>query len=323
MNRTIAQTRTGPMIVSRATLEAVLPDIDQVAAMEAAFVAYSQGRTQMAAIGELVFESPPGDAHIKSGHIAGDEVFVVKVATGFYDNPKRGLPSSSGLVMVFDATTGEPRAILLDEGMLTDERTAAAGATAARHLAPAAIERIAILGAGVQARLQLRRLCSVTPCRAVRVWARRPDAAAALVAEAEAMGFSVQVAATPGQATQDAQLVVTTTPSTTPLLTAADIRPGTHITAVGADSAHKQELSSDLLAKADLIVADSLIQCRERGELRRAPDGPRVAELGEVIAGRTAGRLSEDEITIADLTGVAVQDIALAKAVLARLGGPA
>ena len=320
MNTTIA--RSSPLIVTHATLEAALPGLDQVAVMEAALVAYSEGCAQVAAVGELVFEAPPGDAHIKSGYLTGDEVFVVKVATGFYDNPNRGLPSTSGVMMVFDAATGAPRAILLDEGLLTDQRTAAAGATAAKYLAPTTIETIAVLGAGVQARLQLKHLCAVTACRDLRIWARRSDAAEQFAIEARALGFSSRVTATAGEAARGAQLVVTATPSVAPLLHASDIGPGTHITAVGADSAHKQELAADLLAMADLIVADSLAQCRERGELRRAPAGGyRLAELGDVIAGRSAGRLSQGEVTVADLTGVAVEDIAIAKAVLARLGG--
>lgn len=286
--------------------------------MEAAFVAWSDGRAQLAAVGELVMSDPPGDVHIKAGHVRGDDSYLVKVASGFYRNPERGLASSSGLSLVFDASTGVLDTLLLDEGLLTDERTAAAGAVAAHWLARPDARTIAILGAGIQARLQLKHLRAVTPANHVVAWARNEAGRMSMVQAARAFGFEASAAATPAKAVQGADIIVTTTPSQTPLISAADVAPGAHITAVGADSAHKGELADDLLAAADLIVADSLVQCRERGELRRAVDA-KACELGAVIAGRHPGRTSSTQITIADLTGLAVQDIAIARAVLGAL----
>jgi ornithine cyclodeaminase len=309
-------------VIGRTRIETVLQSIDLAALMERAFADYSQGRAKVSAVGELLFDAPPGEAHIKAASAAGQPVFVVKVATGFYDNPKLGLPSSSGLMLLFDAATGAPRIILLDEGLLTDVRTAAAGAVAAKHLAPPGLACIGILGAGVQARLQLDQLRAVTDCRRVAIWARRADAAEALAHEAARLGFDARALPSPAAVAAEARLIVTTTPSAEPLLAAADVQPGTHITAMGSDTPQKGELATGLIARAERLVADSRLQASERGEFRRAPAGADIAELGEIIAGRAAGRLAPTDITICDLTGVAVQDLAIAQAVASALERP-
>jgi ornithine cyclodeaminase/alanine dehydrogenase-like protein (mu-crystallin family) len=311
-------------VVTRAEIERALLGIDVVAAMERAFATYSGGRVIVPPVGELLFPDPPGDAHIKYGYVEGDEVFVVKVATGFYDNPKRGLPPNSGLMLVFDARTGMPRAVLLDQGHLTNVRTAAAGAVAAKYLAPRAVSTIAVLGGGLQARMQAVQLKAVTACRRMVLWARRRDAADTCAADLTAADYSVTIVDSPAAAAAEANLIVTATAATTPLLQAADIRPGTHITAMGSDTETKQELSAEVLAKADIVVADSIAQCLVRGEISHALaagaiEQAALVELGDVITGKASGRTSDDQITVVDLTGVAVQDIEIAKAVLAGL----
>ncbi len=308
-----------PLIATRSEIAEALASLDLLPILSAAFDAYSKGAAQVTPVGELLFSPSHGEAHIKSGHIAGEPHFVVKVATGFYDNPAAGLPSSSGLVLVFSATRGTPVAILLDEGLLTDERTAVAGAVAARHCLPEGLAAIGVIGAGIQARRQLAHLRAVTSCRRAVLWARRPAALDALAVDARQLGFEVECAASPAAVARQARLIVTTTPAHAPLLAAADIAPGTHITAVGADTPFKGELAEDLLARADVRVADSISQCRERGELRRSPRGAAIVELGDVIAGRSLARRSAQDISIADLTGLAVQDAAAAQAVFDAL----
>jgi ornithine cyclodeaminase len=312
----------GVRIVSRDEIDVALAQVDAVAAMERAFAAQARGLGRLPPVGEIRFDAPPGEVHIKSGHIAGDAHFVVKVATGFYENPKHGLPSSSGLMAVFDARTGQPRAILLDGGRLTDIRTAAAGAVAAKYLAPPDLTCIGILGAGIQARLQAQYLTRVTDCRTLVLWARRDEAAAACARDLAAMGFAVTVAATPAAVAAVAELIVTTTPSDVPLLRAADLRPGMHVTGIGADSEGKQELAADMFVRADLVVTDSMAQALVRGDISHALKAgtigtARVVQLGDIVTGAAAGRSSERQITLADLTGVAVQDIEIAMAVLA------
>jgi ornithine cyclodeaminase len=191
---------------------------------------------------------------------------------------------------------------------------------AARALAPPELRRIGIVGTGIQARLQLSWLARVTPCREATVWGRTSAHVASYREAMAAEGFSVSAAPDVSSLAAECDLIVTTTPSATPLLMAADVRPGTHITAVGADSEGKQELEAALLGRADRVVGDSLAQCRERGEIAHALRAgvlseSALVELGELLAGRASGRSSPEAITVCDLTGVAVQDVAIATAV--------
>jgi ornithine cyclodeaminase len=304
-------------------IRAVLPGFDLMPPIEAAFVAYAEGRAVVPPVGELLL--PRGDVHIKYGYLQGDAYYVVKIASGFYDNPKLGLPSSNGLMLLFDQQTGELRSVLLDEGHLTDIRTAVAGAICAKHLAPGHVERIGIVGTGTQARLQLEHLKGVTPCRDAMVWGRGEPQLERYRRDMQAHGFAIETTLETADILRTCNLVVTATPSTAPLLRAADLLPGTHITAMGSDTPQKQELEPAILARADLVVADSIAQCLERGEIHQALKGGQITqddlvELGDVIAGRAPGRTSEEQITVADLTGVAVQDIAIATAVYEALG---
>ena len=199
-----------------------------------------------------------------------------------------------------------------------------AGAVVAKHLAPQQIERIGIVGTGIQARLQLQHLAPVTSCRQVLVWGRGEEQLARYRADMEPYGFDVATTRHAPEILQTCNLVVTTTPATDPLLYAADLRTGTHITAVGSDTPTKQELDAAILAQADLVVADSIVQCRSRGEIHQALVQGEITEaalveLGEIILGHQAGRSGDSQITVADLTGVAVQDIEIATAVYEHL----
>lgn len=306
-------------IIDLQQIESVLPDIDVVRAVEEGFAAYSRGEVVVPPVGELLFDEPRGEAHIKYGYIRGDDYFVIKVASGFYDNHTLGLPTNSGLMLLFSQNTGVLEAVLLDEGVLTAERTAAAGAVAARCLAPTAIDRIGVLGSGDQARRQLRYLAAITPCRDALVWGRSDARLAACRDDMEELGFSVHTSRDAREVGATCNLIVTVTAATAPLLRAADVHPGTHITAVGSDTPDKQELDVDVLGRADLVVADSLAQCRSRGEIFHAVkagalDADAPVELGRLIAGG-GGRTDDEQLTVADLTGVAVQDIQISKAV--------
>jgi ornithine cyclodeaminase len=309
-------------IATLAQIKDVLPSLDLIPAIEEGFVAYSSGRATVPPVGELILDK--GEVHIKSGYIEGEDFYIIKIASGFYGNPSLGLPSGNGCMLLFKQSTGESAAILLDEGHLTDVRTAVAGAVAAKYCAPRKVERIGIVGAGVQARLQLEWLTRVTECRDVLVWGPLAEELENYEREMESRGFSVETTLDAAAILRTCNLVVTATPSKTPLLSAADLRPGTHITAVGSDTPDKQELDPEILAKADVIVADSLSQCRLRGEIHKALEAGRIredrcVELGAVVSGREKGRTSESQITVVDLTGVAVQDIKIATAVYCAL----
>jgi ornithine cyclodeaminase len=304
-------------VVTLEEIKAVLPGIDLLPAIEDGFVAYSAGQAVVPPVGELLLEG--GDVHIKYGYIRGEPFYVVKIASGFYGNPALGLPSSNGLMLLFEQQTGQLRCVLLDEGYLTDVRTAAAGAIVARRLAPGRLERIGIVGTGIQAHQQLSYLRYLAPCP-VLVWGRGRRQLEAYTADMAGLGFHIETTTDAADILRRCNLVVTTTPATEPLLFAADLRPGTHITAVGSDTAEKQELDAEILGRADLVVADSVAQCLIRGEIHQALKAGTIAqfdlvELGQLLAGGHSGRTSEAQITVADLTGVAVQDIKIAEAV--------
>lgn len=309
-------------IITLEQIKEILPSIDLIPAIETGFTAYSAGKAVVPPVGELLLDS--GDVHIKYGYLKEDEYYVIKIASGFYDNPKRGLPSGNGMMLLFDQQTGEPVSILLDQGYLTDTRTAAAGAIAAKYLAPRNVERIGIVGTGVQARLQLLYLPPFITCRDVIVFGRGEEQLSQYESEMKRHGFTIEVTRDVTDILRSCNLIVTTTPSTIPLLDASCLRTGTHITAVGSDTSKKQELDPAILDKADLVVADSIPQCLERGEIHKAIESGHITkdgliELGDIIAGKTAGRTSEAQITVADLTGVAVQDIKIAAAVYEAL----
>jgi ornithine cyclodeaminase len=311
-------------IASLEQIEEVLPTLDLIPAIEEGFVAYSSGRAVVPPVGELILDK--GEVHIKYGYIRGEEFYVIKVASGFYENPSLGLPSGNGCMLLFRQQTGELAGILLDEGLLTNVRTAVAGAIAAKYCAPKKVERIGIVGAGAQGRLQLEWLAKVTTCRKALVWGLGTAELETYKRDMEPLGFSVETTLDAPAILETCNLVVTATPSKKPLLRAADLRPGTHITAVGSDTPDKQELDPEILAKADLVVADSIPQCRLRGEIHKALESGhieegRCVELGAIIAGRAKGRTSDSQTTVVDLTGVAVQDIEIATAVYRALFG--
>ncbi|MFD9902204.1 ornithine cyclodeaminase family protein [Mesorhizobium sp. NPDC059025] len=312
-------------VVDLSQIKSALSGVDVIAEMETAFSLYSQGLATVPPVGELLFEQPPGEMHIKYGAVRGDGIFVVKIATGFYENPSIGLPSSGGVVLVFSARDGQLLAILQDEGHLTDIRTAAAGAVAARWLMPSGLECIGICGSGNQARLQARYLREVTSCRNMLIWARNSEKAESCAADIAALGFEATAVASPAELARHARLVVTTTASKTPYLMSDHVQPGTLIVAMGADTPEKSEIDASLLGRAATVIADSRPQCFERGEIHHAivrgllaPE--RVVELGEIISRGDRHQRQADDISLVDLTGVAVQDIVLAKALCRKLG---
>jgi ornithine cyclodeaminase len=266
-----------------------------------------------------------GEFHIKTAYIEGVPHVAVKVASGFYDNPARGLPSGSGLMALFDATTGLPVALLLDNAFLTDLRTGAAGAVAADLLARASVETVGMIGSGVQARHQVKCLAAVRAFRRIVAWSTTRGHLEQYCAEMRADGFDVTAASDPEQVCAAADVLITATPSREPLVRAAWLKPGVHVNAVGSDSPGKQELEPACLDRADLLVVDRFVQCAAFGELKHALDAGLLtrhdvhAELGEIASGRKPGRTRDEQITIADLTGVGFQDTAIASAAFRNL----
>ena len=221
--------------------------------------------------------------------------------------------------MVFSAKTGLVEALLLDNGYLTDVRTAAAGAVAAKWLAPQRAHRAGILGNGTQARLQLEALTLVRPISEARVWGRDHERAQALAGDLQdQLGFTVTAEREIGAVAEASDILISTTPANAPLITADHLHPGLHITAMGSDAVYKNEVAPAVLDAVDLYVPDRYDQCALLGELHHAikagtisKDQP-FAELGDIIAGKAAGRESDQAVTLCDLTGTGVQDTAIA-----------
>jgi len=313
-----------PVILSLDQIKDALKNIDPVKgiipAIEDGFIAYSRGDVVVPPVGELVFEEPRGDTHIKYGYIKRDDYYVIKIASGFYDNPKLGLPTSSGLMLLFSQKTGELISAMLDDGYLTQVRTAAAGAVVGKYFAPKKVKRVGIFGAGVQGRMQLEYLRYVRDFEDVIVWGVNQEELDRYKADMIPMGFKIQTTLEPEEIASTCNVIVTATPSYKPLLKVGQIRKGTHITAMGSDTSEKQELDSDILKKADRVIVDSIPQSLLRGEVYKALEAgaikkDRLVELGTAIANQKFRRQSDEEITVVDLTGVAVQDIQITKVV--------
>lgn len=305
-------------IIRRDQIERILPSLDLMPEIEQAFQAYSKGRAVVPPVGELLLDR--GEVHIKYGYLKQQQHYVIKIASGFYEDQAMKQMSSNGMMLLFSQKSGQAVCALLDEGLLTNVRTAVAGAIAAKYLAPERVDKIGMVGAGTQARLQLSYLKPVTSCRKVMVWGTSREELESYRLDMEQEGFDIKSTMDIRELQQQCRLIVTTTPSKTPLLLSDYLQKGTHITAVGSDTPDKQELDPEILGKADLVVADSMEQCLLRGEIHQAIkagllEKHQMIELGHVISGQTLGRESMDQITVADLTGVAVQDLAIAEAV--------
>jgi ornithine cyclodeaminase len=301
-------------------IKSVVGKIDLTSIIEEGFVAYSQGKVVVPPVGELIFDNPPGDTHIKYGYIKDDDFFVIKIASGFYENYKLDLPSSSGLMLLFSQKTGMLASVLIDEGYLTNVRTAIAGRIVAKYLSPKKVTGIGVFGTGIQARMQVSYLENVTNCRNVVVWGLPTDDFDSYKHDMEAVGYHVTNTLDSEEVTKKCNLIITATPSRKPLIRASQIKSGMHITAMGSDTPIKQELDSKIFEIADIVVADSISQCKLRGEIFKALQAghlqeDNIFELGDVIMKKDLQRSSDDQVTVCDLTGVAVQDIQIAKAV--------
>lgn len=294
-------------------------DTRAVDTIAGAFAALHRGEVVMPPVLSMDLPEQNAEVDVKMAWVRGLAGFAVKISPGFFDNHELGLPSLSGMMALLSSHTGRVQATLLDNGWLTDLRTAAAGAVAARYLARADARVAAILGTGLQSRLQLEALTLVRPIERALVWGRDPDKARRYADEqSERLGIPIDIAASATEAVQAADIAVTTTPARAPILAPEALHPGLHVTAMGSDAETKNEIDPRALAAVDLLVCDRQAQCAERGELRSAIAAATIAadtvlpELGAVAAGEHPGRQRDDQVTLADLTGTGVQDTAIA-----------
>ncbi len=294
-------------------------DLGVIECIENAFHALATKAVVMPPIMRLDIIDNNGEIDVKTAYIPGVDSLAIKISPGFFDNPKIGLPRVNGLMVLFSTRTGMVEALLLDNGFLTDVRTAAAGAVASKYLAAANSRRAAILGAGVQAGLQLEALTLVRNIESATIWARDLSKAQTKAEELSAsLGIGISATADVATATAGADIIVTTTPSKKPILMAEHISAGQHITAMGSDSEHKIELDPAIFAGQAQYFCDRLSQTRVLGELHHAIEKQLVKpsagfpELGQVISQQVTGRENVEDITICDLTGTGIQDTAIA-----------
>ena len=319
------QPRSDVLVLNKEEIESVITIDDAIEAVEEGFKAFNSGKAVIPFPVALQVTDHSGDIHIKPGYIKGYDTYTVKIASGFYENPKSGLPASHGMLLLFDSRTGYPVCFEVDQCYLTDLRTAAAGAVAARALAKKSVHQVAVIGTGTQARFQVKALSRVREFDELRIWGRNPKRVEEFIADMmDKIDAKMVPARTAEEAVKGSEIVVTATMSSAPIVKASWLGKGVHITAMGSDSPEKQELETAILGMADKVVVDSLKQCASLGEVHHAIDDGTLteadvhAELGEVLLGRKSGREREDEITVCDLTGIAVQDVVTSQIVYER-----
>lgn len=286
--------------------------------IENAFKSLSKGEVVMPPILRLDIKKYHGESDVKAAYIKGLDSFAIKVASGFFNNPLLGLPSSNGLMILLDSQTGVIKSVLLDKGFLTDIRTAIAGAIAAKYLSNSEIETVGIIGAGIQAKLQLKALLLVRNPKKITVWSRDPIKVNKFVNDFKNT-LNIESCVSVENLVTSSNLVITTTPAKKPLIKNEWLQKGMHITAMGSDAEHKNELDPKILKDCDVYVPDSQSQTSILGELHHAlkenliePDRE-YNELGKIILNPNLGRQSKNDITICDLTGTGAQDTAIAR----------
>ena len=313
-------------IVSLPEIQSVVAVPEAIEAVRAGFIAFSEGRIEQPDPIQLLFKNANGDllgdCHGKAAQGEGLPYFVLKVATGFYNNVDKGLPVNNGMVLVMSAETGIPIAMLQDDGWLTQIRTAAAGALAAELAQVKKDATLGIVGTGTQALLQAQIITAHLGLSNVVVFGRSDEKAKALCNTFSQSGLHATPMASVRDVCHAADIVVTTTPSTTPVLNATDLPEKLHIIAVGTDSPGKLEIDPAVFASVDIIVTDNHQQCLHHGNFGSAVRAGVVPESADVsfcdlVAGQsTTADFSTANISLVDLTGLGVQDLVLAALVV-------
>jgi ornithine cyclodeaminase/alanine dehydrogenase len=310
----------GTLLLSRGDVERLLSIPLCIEAVENVFRLQGQGKVP--APGILAVKAAHGGLHVKAGMLPGEKNYIAaKLNSNFPRNrADHDLPTIQGLVVLYDGDNGRPLAVL-DSIDITIKRTAAASAVAARYLARPGSSVATICGCGQQAAAQLRALCAVLPLRKIRVFDLDPSAAQNFAMKlSDELQLEIEPVHDLGTSLQHSDVCVTCTTATKFFVRKDDVVPGTFIAAVGADDTHKQEIDPALMASAK-VVADSLEQSCTIGDTHHAIGHGLMrkedvyAELSEIVAGRKAGRTSDDEIIVFDSTGVAIEDAVAAVAV--------
>lgn len=321
------------LLLNEDELRQIITIGEAIEAVENTFVALAENRLNAPANFTLDLPNVEGQVEVGGAYLSEAPFYVIKVRSSFHNNPTLNLPIQSGLTTVFDAVTGFPTAILIDNGYLSILHAGATGALAAKYLANPTIKQVAVIGTGNQAYIQIKSLMAVRNINHVLVWDYSPEQADSYARRlVEDHDLNIEIAPSVEMAVRQADLVITATASQTPLIKADWLKPGVHVTAVGDNHPNKQELDNDVLQRADVIIVDKYSQCAAEGEIHHALEAGLIAkenirgELGDLIAGRVVGRTQPDQITLADLTGLGegqdaiVATLALSKANYLGLG---
>ena len=288
--------------------------------IEDAFKSLALGKTTMPPILRLDIEKYHGESDVKAAYIDGLDSYAIKVASGFFNNPNLGLPSSNGLMILLDSKTGMLKSVLLDKGYLTDVRTAIAGAIAAKHLSNPESSNVGIIGAGIQAKMQLEALLLVRNIKIAYIWSRDSKKTNTFVKNIkDKINIKIIACESPEQTVNLSEILITCTPSKSPIIKSEWLKKGLHITAMGSDAEMKNELDPKIIKDCDYYIPDSQSQTSILGELNHAIKAGLVSaekkynELGSVIINSNLGRRNINDVTVADLTGTGVQDTAIAR----------
>jgi len=309
-------------ILSSDDVRQALPMRRAIEAMKRAFAQLSTGQADVPLRVALEVPQHNGVTLFMPAYLSADDQMAVKIVSVFNDNPAQGLPLIHALVVVVDATTGRPAAVM-DGTYLTALRTGAASGAATDLLARQDTRTVTIFGAGAQGRTQLEAVCAVRPIQEAWVYDVSPEQAAAYAAEmSQRLSLPVRVAETPAEAVRQADVICTATTSSNPVFEDSDVRPGTHINSVGAYTPQMQEIPAETVLRAKVVIDHRKASLAEAGDLLiplqqgLMTEAHIHAELGEIIAGLRPGRASPEGITLFKSVGVAVQDVAAASAVL-------
>jgi len=289
-----------------------------IEAVKNAFIQLSTGQVDMPLRTALHVPRHRGVALFMPAYLGAEDQMAVKIASVFEENAIKGLPLIHSLIVVVDTSTGEPIAVM-DGTYLTALRTGAASGVATDLLARKDARTVAILGAGAQGRAQLEAVCAVRSIEKVLVYDTALDRATSFASEmSQRLSLVVEVADTPANALHLADVISTATSSSSPIFDDADIGPGMHINAVGAFTPHMQEIPSDTVLRAKVVVDDRKTSLAEAGDLLipihqgLISEAHIYGELGEIAAGLKPARTSPQDITLFESVGVAVQDVAVA-----------
>lgn len=309
-------------IFNKDQIKAVTDPKEVIDSIEEGFRLYAEDKVVLAPLSSLEIEDK-GIAKIKYGYVKAEDTYVIKIGSFFPGNAQKDKPTIDASMQIYDIDSGSFEALLLDEAFLTNARTAAAGSLMVKYFSPKNITKIGIVGAGVQARSQLEYLKYVTNCKSVMVWGRNLNKAEFYKNDVEKQGFIIEIAESLDSLTFSCNVIITTTSATEPIIFDNQIKQSTLVISIGSDTKNKHELAGKLLHNADLVIADSKEQCRELGNIAYALQQGLISEdkivgFGDCVKDNIR-RTSDEQIIVANLTGVAIQDIQIANLVYKKL----